>query len=148
MSEVHPINRAPCTSCPYRRDVPSGIWASEEYDKIVQFDQETMFQPPAIFLCHQADGCLCRGWLDTHGPGLLALRLACARGTVDHEAVNKAFDEGPAVPVFKTAAQAAKHGRRAINRPGRKAKALADKIETKQLKNKIRISGKIGKKTD
>jgi len=63
-------------------------------------------------------------------------------------AVNKAFDEGPAVPVFKTAAQAAKHGRRAINRPGRKAKALVEKIETKRLKNKIRTSGKIGKKTD
>ena len=126
------INRAPCQSCPYRRDVPSGIWSTEEYDKIIPFDNETWMQPPRVFLCHQANGCLCRGWLDTHGSELLALRLACIKGEVDPDAVGKALDEGPAVPVFESAEAAAKHGRRAINRPGRKAREMVSKIEKKR----------------
>lgn len=127
-----PINRAPCQSCPYRRDVPSGIWEAGEYDKIIPFDNETWMQPPRLFLCHQADGCLCRGWLDTHGSELLAIRLGIIKGEIDAEAVCKALDEGPAVPVFESAAQAAEHGRRAIKRPGRKARAMVAKIEKKR----------------
>ncbi len=126
------INRAPCQSCPYRRDVPSGIWHAEEYDKILPFDNETWMQPPRVFLCHQANGCLCRGWLDTHGSELLALRLGCIKGEVDPDAVGKALEEGPAVPVFDSAAQAAAHGRKAIKRPGRKAREMVSKIEKKR----------------
>lgn len=130
------INRAPCVSCPYRRDVPSGIWSTEEYDKIVPYDNETWCQPPRVFLCHQADGCLCRGWLDTHGNGngLLSLRLACSLGTIDPEAVSKALDEDPATPVFASAAEAAKHGRKAIKRPGRRAREMVLKLERKRSK--------------
>lgn len=132
MTTLIAINRAPCQSCPYRRDVPSGIWHAEEYDKILPFDNETMFQPPRVFLCHQANGCLCRGWLDTHGSELLALRLACIKGEVDPEAVGKALEEGPAVPVFESAAQAAAHGRKSIKRPGRKAREMVSKIAQKR----------------
>lgn len=133
------INRAPCASCPYRRDVPSGIWSSEEYDKITPYDNATWVQPPRVFMCHQADGCLCRGWLDTHGHAksgneLLGLRLACAIGTLDREAVSKALDEGPSVPVFESAAAAAEHGRKAIKRPGRKAREMVSKLEKKRAK--------------
>lgn len=126
------INRAPCQSCPYRCDVPSGIWSTEEYDKILPFDNETWMQSPRIFLCHQADGCLCRGWLDTHGYNLLAVRLGIIKGDIDAKALGKALDEGPAVPVFASAAEAAKHGRRAIKRPGRKAIEMVAKIEKKR----------------
>jgi len=49
------INRAPCQSCPYRRDVPSGIWAHEEYEKILDYDNETGHQPMKVFMCHQAE---------------------------------------------------------------------------------------------
>lgn len=129
-----PINRAPCQSCPYRKDVPSGIWSTEEYDKILPYDNETWMQPAKVFMCHQADGCLCRGWLDTHGIDLLGLRLACSKGEVDTEAVGKALDEGPAVPVFQSAEQAARHGRRSIKRPGRKAREMVAKIERKRGK--------------
>lgn len=132
MSTPIPINRAPCVSCPYRKDVPSGIWSSEEYDKIVPYDNETWLQPQRVFMCHQADGCLCRGWLDVHGSELLGMRLACAKGEVDPGAVTKALGEGPAVPVFESAAAAAKHGRRAIKRPGRKARDMMNKIEKKR----------------
>lgn len=136
MTEQIRINRAPCASCPYRKDVPSGIWSTEEYDKIVPFDNATWMQPPRVFMCHQADGCMCRGWLDVHGGDLLGLRLACVKGEVDHEAVSKALDEDPAAPVFASAAKAAKHGRRSINRPGRKARQMVFKIETKRSRHK------------
>lgn len=37
----------PCHSCPYRRDVPSGVWATEEYDKLLPYDADTASQPSA-----------------------------------------------------------------------------------------------------
>jgi len=126
------IQRAPCASCPYRKDVPSGIWATEEYDKILPYDNETMFQPARIFLCHQQNGCLCRGWLDTHGTELLAIRFGCIKGEVDPADITKAIDEGPAVEVFETAAQAAKHGRKSIKRPGVKAKQMVEQLTNKR----------------
>ena len=126
------IQRAPCASCPYRMDVPSGIWATEEYDKILPYDNETMFQPPRLFLCHQQNGCLCRGWLDVHGTELLALRLGCIKGEIDPAELGKALDEGPAVEVFETAAEAAAHGRKSIKRPGAKAKRMVEKIEARR----------------
>ncbi len=132
MTEAIKINRNPCVSCPYRKDVPSGIWSTEEYDKILPYDNETWMQPPRVFMCHQADGCLCRGWLDVHGGDLLGLRLGCAIGELDPEEVSKALDEGPAVPVFCSAAKAAAHGRKAIKRPGAKAKRMVAKIEAKR----------------
>lgn len=48
-----PPSRCPCASCPYRRDVPSGVWAPEEYEKLRRYDAPTMEQPPQVFLCHQ-----------------------------------------------------------------------------------------------
>ena len=134
MTEQIRINRAPCASCPYRRDVPSGIWSTEEYDKILPYDNATWVQPPRVFMCHQADGCLCRGWLDVHGGDLLGVRLGCAKGELDPQAVSKALDEDPATPVFASAAEAAKHGRRAIKRPGRKAREMVSKLERKRGK--------------
>lgn len=131
MSETIAIHRAPCQSCPYRRDVPSGIWAPEEYDKILAYDEETWNQPPAVFMCHQADGALCRGWLDCHGSELLSVRIYAGR-SLDAEQVAQALSEGPAVPVFATAAEAAGHGRRSIKRPGSKARKLMQKLERKQ----------------
>ena len=75
---------------------------------------------------------MCRGWLDTHGYNLLAVRLGIIKGDIDAKALGKALDEGPAVPVFASAAEAAKHGRRAIKRPGRKAIEMVAKIEKKR----------------
>jgi hypothetical protein len=126
------INRSPCKSCPYRKDVPSGIWEASEYDKILPYDNETMFQPPTVFMCHQKDGSLCRGWLDCHGPDLLGMRLACFKGEVSPEDLVKALEEGPAVPVFKTADLASRHGRKAIEKPSKKAKTLINQIERKR----------------
>lgn len=51
-SQVRGPAPQPCASCPYRRDVPSGIWAAEEYAKLPAYDADTPFQPPHLFLCH------------------------------------------------------------------------------------------------
>src|SRR5215831_11815339 len=91
----------PCGSCPYRQDVPSGIWAKHEYDKLPGYDGETWEQHPGIFMCHQRDGQMCGGWLACHDPRhLLALRLASA----DVDA--SVLDYKTEVPVFESGAAA------------------------------------------
>ena len=87
--------KRPCGSCPYRRDVPSGIWSAEEYDKLPEYDGETWEQPPGVFMCHQRDGRLCGGWLQTHDADhLLALRIA--------RVAPSAYDYASDVPTFSS----------------------------------------------
>jgi hypothetical protein len=107
----------PCGSCPYRKDVPSGIWAKIEYEKLVRYDGETWEQDPHIFMCHQRDGCLCGGWLACHDPReLLALRI----GTIDPSVFSYTTD----VAVFESGAAARAHGIRDIKRPEAKARKM------------------------
>ena len=108
---THPTPpKVPCGSCPYRRDVPSGIWDKAEYDKLPQYDGETMGQNPSLFMCHQKDGCLCGGWLLTHDRNhLLALRLNPVDASVR--------DYNPGIEVFSSGAEACAHGLRDINKP-------------------------------
>lgn len=122
------LHKSPCVSCPYRKDVPSGIWAAQEYDKIEQYDKPTFAQPRGVFMCHQQDNSLCRGWLDCHGYNLLSVRMACSTGKLSAIEVESALVAGPSVPVFATAGDASKHGRKSIARPGPKAQALMDKL--------------------
>lgn len=118
MSEPLKAPPVPCGSCPYRKDVPSGIWERNEYDKLPGYDGETWEQTPAIFLCHQRDGHLCAGWLACHGPTrLLGLRMA--RG-VDPSV----FDYTTDVPVFSSGADARAHGIRDIKNLKPKARKM------------------------
>lgn len=115
--------KAPCTSCPYRRDVPSGVWAAHEYDKLPDYDgeigEQAVKKAAALFYCHTHDDQLCAGWLGCHGPSnLLAVRLAAYRGKLDPSV----FEYKSPVPLFRSGAQAAAHGKRAIMRPGPRAK--------------------------
>jgi len=111
--------KRPCGSCPYRTDVASGVWAADEYEKLPGYDGEIIDQLTAgatgVFLCHQKDGNLCAGWLACHGPdNLLALRL--------HQNLDPSIWEySTDVPVFKSGAEAARHGMRDIEEPGEKA---------------------------
>jgi hypothetical protein len=112
--------KAPCKSCPYRRDVPSGVWASEEYDKLARYDGDIPEQLDqdaiALFLCHQQDGRLCAGWVAAHGAdNLLAMRLH------HHEIEPSVWDYQSPVPVFDTGREARDHGQRDINAPGEAA---------------------------
>lgn len=104
----------PCGSCPYRRDVPSGIWDISEYLKLPEYDGETWEQSPALFMCHQRDGCLCGGWLQTHDTNhLLALRL--------HKVDPSAYGYQTDVETFASGAEARDHGLKDIANPGDEA---------------------------
>lgn len=121
----------PCGSCPYRRDVPSGLWHQEEYDKLPRYDGEIVDQmmkgAVGVFMCHQRDGNLCGGWLACHGPdNLLALRLT--RDPIDP----KVWEYQTDVPVFASGAEAREHGIRDIAEPGAKAVKMIDGLVRKR----------------
>lgn len=120
MSLPKPPKR-PCGSCPYRKDVPSGVWHPDEYQKLSQYDGQTWEQLPNLFMCHQRDGCLCGGWLQTHGTDdLLALRL--------HEVDESAYGYQSDVPTFASGNEAALHGMKEIRNPGPEALAMQGKL--------------------
>lgn len=110
----------PCATCPYRRDVPSGLWAATEYAKLPEYDQLTANQPIVAFFCHTSPEFLCTGWAVCHenrerGRELLALRLI--------EGSYGQCIEIPetTVPLFTSGRAAARHGMRDIDKPSRRA---------------------------
>lgn len=118
---------APCKSCPYRRDVPSGIWARSEYERLPSFDGEILDQlfnaAFNVFLCHQQDGKLCAGWIGTHGANNL---LACRFGSERlHPSVWRYVSP---VPLFASGEEAARHGLRRIRRPDRNAQRVIARL--------------------
>lgn len=120
------VSAAPCVSCPYRIDVPSGVWAAEEYAKLPEYDWPTFEQPFAPFMCHTQPDAYCHGWAVCHSNRghefeLLALRLALMNGPVGH------IPE-PVVPLFSSGTEAAAHGVRDIKKPSRKARATIDRL--------------------
>lgn len=126
-AKPHHALAAPCKLCPYRRDVPSGVWAEEEYEKLAKYDGEIIEQfkkgATGLFLCHQHNNALCSGWLGCHGPAeLLAMRL-------HHERVQpEAYDDETDVPLFSSGAEAAAHGMREIEEPSRAACRTIDRL--------------------
>lgn len=118
--------KTPCLSCPYRKDVPSGVWDKEEYAKLLDYDGSMIEQANnpgsrAAFMCHMQNGNLCSGWVGAHGPfNLLALRLCHAAASV--------FVYVSPVPLFKSGAAAAKHGLKSIRKPGKRAREMIAKL--------------------
>ncbi|MGW7748709.1 DUF6283 family protein [Streptomyces chartreusis] len=134
---VHPVMRPPaprpCDSCPYRRDVPSGIWAHEEYDKLRGYDAPTPEQPSRLFQCHQADADsttrrICAGWAGCHGEHLLGLRVALVEGRIDEATFAAAAAYESPVALFGSGSEAADHGQTDIHWPGGEAGRLIGKI--------------------
>lgn len=118
-----PVRPRTCSACPYRRDVPSGIWAEHEYQKLCEYDQPLLNQPLAPFACHATPTHLCAGWAHTehhHPHGLLALRL---NGTPPPDGLDDTC--------FPTGREAAEHGRRDIANPGRAARQAMAKLAAK-----------------
>ncbi|WP_084223516.1 DUF6283 family protein [Kitasatospora cheerisanensis] len=131
---IRPPAPRPCDSCPYRRDVPSGIWADEEYEKLRRYDRETPYQPAAIFSCHQNDkgspaSRICAGWAGCHdASSLLALRVAVAGGRLTVAAYEATIGYESPLPLFTSGNEAADHGRADLEAPGRRAVRFMDKI--------------------
>lgn len=120
----------PCGSCPYRRDVPSGLWAEEEYARLPQFDLGMPFQPPSVFMCHQADGRVCAGWAGCHDmEDSLGIRLALIGEYMSEEVFYALLDYVASVPLFASGAEAAAHGRAQIADPPLEARRTIRKLE-------------------
>lgn len=121
--------RNPCGSCPYRRDVPSGVWDASEYDKLPAYDEPTWAQPHGAFFCHQQNGRLCAGWVGCHDMNeSMGLRMAVIVGVLDRNDAEAALDYECPVPLWASGAKAAKHGMREIDTPGEKAARTMDKL--------------------
>jgi hypothetical protein len=127
--------RSPCASCPYRRDVPSGLWDASEYLKLPAYDGETWEQEPNLFMCHQRDGRVCAGWVGCHqhrghARELLALRMLGTGVPIEaHSYVSP-------VPLFASGAEACAHGLRDIANPSRKARAMVARVTEKLKRSK------------
>lgn len=122
----------PCESCPYRRDVPSGVWSASEYDKLPGYDEPTPSQPARVFACHRHDGRVCAGWAGCHaGEHLLSLRLALLTGgmtVADYEAT---VAYSSPVPLFSSGAEAATHGKAEVEAPGAPARRVIAKVSAR-----------------
>jgi hypothetical protein len=124
--------RRPCASCPYRRDVPSGLWTAEEYDKLPRYDgtiaEQAMAGATGVFFCHQQAGHLCAGWVGCHDMhDNLAVRIH--PDPIDFDTV-LAY-ESP-VALFGSGGEAAEHGKRDITNPGPSARRKIGQLLTQQ----------------
>ena len=128
MSEKLSPRKSPCATCPYRLDVPSGVWDEEEYAKLPAYDRPTGEQPVRVFMCHQQDGKLCAGWCAVHAEESLALRLGVSFGKVDPSAINYQTT----VPLHPSGTAAAEHGMKDYTNPPEKAREAITKIVRKQ----------------
>jgi len=124
------VRSQPCIACPYRRDVPSGVWSAQEYDKLVDYDSPTSEQPFAPFACHATPEHFCHGWAVVHSNRghayeLLALRIA----RLDVEDVPMA-----GVALFQSGYQVAKHGKADIEDPSDEAIEMAERLINKYMR--------------
>jgi hypothetical protein len=124
--------KSPCGTCPYRRDVPSGVWDASEYAKLPPYDAPTALQPAGLFLCHQGDRRVCAGWAACHDTDeLLALRLASATGGMSPDEVVATRNYVSPVPLFRSGREAANHGMANIDHPGPRARRATDRLRVK-----------------
>jgi hypothetical protein len=112
-----------CSACPYRRDVPSGVWAPSEYDKLAAYDRPTGEQPIGRFHCHASPGLICHGWAVVEGrksgpDANLALRVFPLGGLAPVEGA----------PLFASGTEAARHGKAHVNAPSPEAQATTDRL--------------------
>lgn len=125
----------PCASCPYRKNVPSGIWDECEYEKLPRYDGEMHEQSAtAVFMCHQNDdGSVCSGWLAHRDPAdMLAVRIGLLQGEMDPVCLDYSTD----VELFESGTAAAEHGMKDIEKPSPAAIGVMDKIERKRGLNR------------
>lgn len=118
------VRPRPCASCPYRKDVPSGVWSEQDYEKLRDYDGEILDQLRAgahgVFMCHQGDGKVCAGWAGCHDVG----RTAAGRLHL-HDLDKSVFTYVSPVPLFASGNEAADHGEAEIEDP---SEAARDKI--------------------
>ena len=144
MSNKLIVPTKPCESCPYRKDVPRGIWDKSEYEKLRDYDDGPQGQQSfSAFLCHHSpqigQDAVCRGWLSVHSESV-AVRLMIIKGTVTPEQV---YAETPC-ELYASGNEAADAGIKGIKRPSIKAREAIGKL-TKAKASRSRLFTKKGK---
>jgi len=118
------VRKEPCETCPYRTDVPSGIWAHQTYEMLRPYDEPTGEQPFAVFGCHCNPEQYCHGWAVVHNSRghqfeLLAMRIH-GLGPGDVPQSDVIF--------FGSGNEAADHGQADLAHPSDEARAAVDKL--------------------
>jgi hypothetical protein len=129
--EILKCGNSPCSSCPYKRDTPPGIWAEHEYEKLPAYDGSTLEQfangAVGVFLCHAQPGRLCAGWVGTHDMSEnFALRIAALDPNVEIDPM--VYDYQSPQPLYGSGAEAAAVGLAGVAQPSREAKARVEKL--------------------
>lgn len=83
--KIDTAHESPCEACPYRQDAPVGVWAAEEYEKLLREDANTI--GGSKFGCHLSSRGAeiwrpCVGWLvdqKRRGVPSIQLRLSLFR---------------------------------------------------------------------
>lgn len=93
--------RAPCSTCPYRKDVPAGYWHRSEFDRLAKADADPA--RGAVFGCHKGKRAkpekmqVCGGWLldqKKRGVPNISLRLDMLKNREAVEAMAKITSGG------------------------------------------------------
>lgn len=130
---IKPPTSRPCGSCPYRRDVPSGLWDASEYEKLPKFDDPNDPESWAVFQCHQQNGHVCAGWVACHDMyDAIGLRLAVSMGAIEDPEPFLEYETD--VEIFDSGAEAAEHGMREIDNPSPEGRRAIDKLRAKAIK--------------
>lgn len=125
--------REPCPSCPYRKDVPPGVWAASEYEKLTQYDLPTDNPSVAVFMCHQLNSRICAGWAGCHDMDeTIALRIAVMQGVLSVAEQVSTLEYQSPVPLFASGTEAALHGMSGIEAPSEDANKIVLKILRKR----------------
>lgn len=80
--------REPCEQCPWRRDVPTGVFPAEAYRLSARTAHDAGLH---TFACHMSGAerpAVCAGFLIANSDNNLAVRMAMAMGRFDHDAVS------------------------------------------------------------
>lgn len=122
--------RRPCSTCPYLKSTPVGVWDQYEYDKLVAQDHEF----GSIFGCHLSESpknaTTCIGWLiDQKRRGIpnMKLRLRLMTDAIERkvfEGVDKSADTYESIEVMCEA-----NAGQSFPNENPTARRLADKIE-------------------
>lgn len=122
------VPKRPCSTCPYSRSTPSGLWAACEYERLATYDEPGGALPNLnAFHCHQQNvtkvDTICRGWLGVHSDAP-AVRLLAARGLITRDDIPT--EEDPTL--YSSGTEAMEAGLVELEAPSAKARAAMLKL--------------------
>ena len=131
------VNRDACSTCPYLKATPPGVWHRVEYEKLRYFDvgeeaewpDGSRHRVPALgtFHCHQENASgiptACKGWVVVHRDSV-AMKVAMIYGAIDPDDVPFEHDDR----YYATGTEACEAGLTGVVDPSDVAKKVIDKL--------------------